>query len=416
VSGARRALSVLFTNNTLASRAGSELWVRDVCRSLVLRGHHPIAFSLVTGPVADDLRAATVPVVTDLDQVSFTPDVIHGHHHLETLIAALHFPGVPIVHVCHGWAPWEEQPLKHPSIARYIAVDETCLDRLTTERGIPRDHIELLLNFVDLARFSRRPRLPEQPRTALVFSNRADEHGYVAMIRQACLQAGIELEVAGARAGRIIERPEELLSRFDLVFARARTALEALAVGCSVVLADECGAGPLVTERDFDRMRSLNFGIRFLQQPHSVEWYRAQIGRYDTAEAAGITTRVRETADLEHALDRLVDIYEAVIAPGDRDSSSGPAFSIASQRAAARHLSSVALRFKSVDHLQQQLADQHDALLQEQAAHSAAHKALTDYQALATIRLRDKLVGIPLVGDVAKRFARSIGRSRLLRH
>lgn len=416
VSGERRALSVLFTNNTLAWRAGSELWVRDVCRSLVLRGHHPIAFSLVMGAVAEDLRAATVPVVTDLDQVSFTPDVIHGQHHLETLIAALHFPAVPIVHVCHGWAPWEEQPLKHPSIARYIAVDETCLDRLTTESGIPRNCVELLLNFVDLARFTRRAPLPERPRTALVFSHRADEHGYVTVIREACRQAGIEVEVAGARAGRIIERPEELLPRFDLVFARARTALEALAVGCSVVLADECGAGPLVTERDFDRMRALNFGIRFLQRPHSVDWYRAQIGRYGAAEAGRITTRVRETAGLEPAVDRLVDIYEAVVARRERDSSCGHAFSIDSQRAAARHLSSVALRFKSADGLRQQLADQHDALLQEQAARSAAHEAVTAYQALATIRLRNKVIGIPLVGEFAKRFARSISRSRLLRH
>ena len=86
-----RSLSILFTNSTLSHRAGSELWVRDVCRTLVARRHRPIAFSLVTGPIAGELRAATVPVVTDLDSVAAPPDLIHGHHHLETLIAALHF-------------------------------------------------------------------------------------------------------------------------------------------------------------------------------------------------------------------------------------------------------------------------------------------------------------------------------------
>ena len=87
-----RPLSILFTNNTLAERAGSELWVRDVARVLVARRHQPIAFSLVHGTVADELRAATVPVVADLADVATPPDVIHGHHHLETLVAALHFP------------------------------------------------------------------------------------------------------------------------------------------------------------------------------------------------------------------------------------------------------------------------------------------------------------------------------------
>jgi hypothetical protein len=137
-----QSLSILFTNNTLSERAGSELWVRDVCRALVGRGHRPVAFSLALGEVAVELRAATVPVVSDLDKVSFRPDLIHGHHHLETLIAALHFPGVPIVHFCHGFLPWEEAPLHHPSIARYVAVDATCIDRLTAEEGIAPGRIE----------------------------------------------------------------------------------------------------------------------------------------------------------------------------------------------------------------------------------------------------------------------------------
>src|SRR5262245_31739215 len=161
-------LSVLFTNNTLSARAGSEIWVRDVARSLVARRHQPIAFSLVLGAVAEELRSATVPVVDDLTDVATVPDVIHGQHHLETLIAALHFPTVPIVHFCHGWLPWEERPLKHPSIVRYVAVDETCVERLTMEEGIPPDRVELLLNFVDLERFQPRAPLPRHPRRAIV--------------------------------------------------------------------------------------------------------------------------------------------------------------------------------------------------------------------------------------------------------
>ena len=124
--------------------------------------------------VAGELRAATVPVVSDLDKVSFTPDLIHGHHHLETLIAALHFPGVPIVHFCHGFLPWEEAPLHHPSIARYVAVDATCIDRLTAEEGIAPGRIERLLNFVDLQRFAPRSPLPPRPKRALVLSNQAE--------------------------------------------------------------------------------------------------------------------------------------------------------------------------------------------------------------------------------------------------
>jgi hypothetical protein len=344
-----RALSILFTNNTLASRSGSELWVRDVCRALLGRGHHPIAFSLITGAVAQDLRAATVPVVTDLANVAVTPDLIHGHHHLETLIAALHFPGVPIVHFCHGWLPWEEQPLRHPSIARYVAVDGTCADRLISEHGIPEDQVDLLLNFVDVKTFLPRAPLPDRPRRALILNNDAGWHGYAASIREACQEQGIDVELAGIRSGCSVERPQDLLPGFDLVFAKARSALEAMAVGCSVILADGVGAGPLVTERDFARMRAGNFGVRWLQQAHSVAWYRSQIAAYDAAEAGRISSRIREEAALEPAIDRLLNIYAHAI-DGHRLQRTPVGQTVTTcvdaQRAAARHLSSVALQFK----------------------------------------------------------------------
>src|SRR5215211_1868477 len=299
-----RPLSILFTNNTLAERAGSELWVRDVARALVARRHQPIAFSLVHGVVAEELRAATVPVVADLADVAARPDVIHGHHHLETLVAALHSPTFPIVHFCHGWLPWEERPLKHPSIARYVAVDETCVERLTQEEGIPADRVELVPNFVDLDRFQPRSLLPRQPRRALVFSNYAAEGGYVAVIREAVRRAGIELTVAGRSSGRVLDQPEHVLRDYDVVFAKGRAALEAMAVGCSVIVTDVPGAGPLVTAEDFPYLRSRNFGIRLLQHPHTVDWYAQQLAAYRRDDAKAVQALVRQTAGLSGTVDR----------------------------------------------------------------------------------------------------------------
>jgi glycosyl transferase family 4 len=307
-------LRVLLTNCSLIRRAGSELYLAELAGRLLARGHTPIAYSPRLGPVAEALRAATIPVVDRLDAIAEPPDVIHGQHHVETLSALLRFPGVPAVHVCHGWIPWEEIPPRFPRILRYVAVDFTTRERLVSEHGIPPERVEVVLNFVDLARFRPRPSLPAVPRRALVFSNQANESTYLPAVRAACSRFGIALAVAGIASGLATDQPEELLAGYDLVFAKGRAALEALAVGAAVVLCDLTGAGPLVTSRNVDQLRPLNFGIRTLQNPVEPEVLARQIEQYDPEDAAEVSRRIRATAGIEAAADRMIEIYERVLA------------------------------------------------------------------------------------------------------
>ena len=307
-------LRVLITNHTLGNRAGSELYVRDLATALLERGHHPIAYTTIPGEVAEELRRATIPVIDDLRILTTPPDIIHGHHHLETLTAVLHFPNTPAISYCHGWLPWEETPPRSPRIYRYVAVDHTCYDRLAFEHGIPEEKIRVLLNFVDLQKFQPRGPLPPLPRKALVFSNQADENTHLPAVREACAQAGIELDVIGLNSGRVSRHPEQDLVKYDLVFAIARAALEALAVGTAVILCDATGAGPMVTTRDIELLRPLNFGIRTLQQPLKAESLLREIGRYDPADAAEVSRWIRATAGREAVVDQIVSLYHEVIA------------------------------------------------------------------------------------------------------
>ena len=75
-------MRVLLTNNTLDWRAGSEAYLRDVAIELLRRGHAPVAYSNRLGPMAEDLRAATIPVVDDLSQLMTVPDVESAIEHI----------------------------------------------------------------------------------------------------------------------------------------------------------------------------------------------------------------------------------------------------------------------------------------------------------------------------------------------
>ena len=308
-----RGLRILITNHFLRGRTGSELYVCELATNLLRRSHSPIVYSPQLGHTARELRETTVPVVDNLEAIGSAPDLIHGQHHVETMSALLRFPNTPAVFFCHGWLPWEETPPRHPRILRYVAVDDTCLDRLVSESGIPEERVSVILNSVDLEQFLPRTTLPATPARALLFSNGAKETTHLGAVREACRRSGLTLDVIGEDVGNVATRPQDLLGQYDIVFAKARCALEAMAVGSAVVLCDVKGVGPMVTSSELDRLRRLNFGIRTLSEKIDADVLEKEIGRYDPSDAATVSQRIRDTACRTAAIDQIVALYEDVI-------------------------------------------------------------------------------------------------------
>ena len=377
-------LRVLITNNAVRGRTGSELYVRDVALGLLARGHTPVVYTPRAGELARELRGETVPVVEDLAQLGAPPDIIHGQHHVETMTALLHFTDSPAVFFCHGWLPWDEMPPRFPRILRYVAVDDTCRDRLLWEHAVPAERVRVQLNFVDLERFRPRGPLPARPARALVFSNYASEETHLGAAREACARAGIALDVVGQKAGRVAAEPEKVLGGYDLVFAKGRCALEALAVGAAVVLCDAVGSGPLVTTGELPRLRRLNFGVRALAGDLRPETLAAEISRYDPRDAAEVSRHIRATADRGRAVDEVVELYREVVAEyrtRGRDAD-------AEWRAASDYLRGV---FAEVRRQREEIEHK--------------QKAIADSTA---VRLRARLMGVPLFGPLARRLARRL--------
>lgn len=129
-------MRVLFTNHGLNLRAGTELYVRDIAVALLKRGHEPWCWSTELGAVADELRAEGVLVVSSLADLPGQPDLIHGHHRLETTAAGMYFPDVPVISYCHGPRAWQERPCRLGNVAFWIAVDEPAGRGWSWRRGL----------------------------------------------------------------------------------------------------------------------------------------------------------------------------------------------------------------------------------------------------------------------------------------
>jgi hypothetical protein len=313
-------MRVLLTNNTLAEPAGSELYVLDLAVELIRRGHQPMAYSTTLGTVAGMLRAAGVPVVDRLDSLGVPPDIIHGHHHYETQTALLRFPNIPAIYYCHGWTPWQEAPLHSPQIKRYVAVDELCRERLISEGGVVPNDIELLLNFFDDHRFPPRASLPVRPRLALAFGHYFGEGAGLSCIREACSRLGMDLHCAGVESKQTELNPGPRLAGYDVVFAKARSAIEAMAVGTAVILCGYGKLGPMVTMDNFSWLRRFNFGFRTLSNPLDTERVMVELESYDSADAASVSTIARRECAMKPAVDRLLTLYAEVIEIGKGNS------------------------------------------------------------------------------------------------
>ncbi len=332
---------VLIAAMSMSAASGTDLYARDLALTLLRRGWLPIVYTSQIGRPAEELREATIPVTSDIDSLAAPPDVIQGHHTLEALTALARFRHVPALFVCHDSLSWHSIPPRSSRIRAWVAVDRNCRDRMMFEHGVPGESIDVFTNAVDLARFRRRAPLPRSPRRALVFNNAAMEASYVATIRAACASRGIAVDLLGELSGRMTWTPENELPQYDLVLARARCALEAAATGTAVVLCDQNGLGGMLTSASLDAMRALNFGARTVQLPVTRENLTREIDRYDAADAAEVSDRIRASASLDLLADQYIALYERLL---ETPASLAPETELAE---IARALSSVTRRIRA---------------------------------------------------------------------
>ncbi|MGE8317481.1 MAG: glycosyltransferase [Comamonas sp.] len=292
-------MRILIAICSVQYRSGAELFVRDLALALHRRGHTVVVYAPIMGDMVDELRARCIACVTELPNIAEAPDLILGNTRDDTVACLAHFPGVPVVSICHDRTNPHGRPPLFTRVRQHIAVDENCAERLTLEHGIPRSAIEIVSNGVDLDRFAPRAPLPARPQRAAIFSNYSTEHQDTATIRRACLAAGLALDVIGAGVGSQAKSPELLLGQYDLVFAKARCAMEAMAVGCAVVLFNEgMGIAGMVTAGNVREWHRWNFGRRLLQTPLDEAAVAQAIASYRAEDAAAVSTYVRTHVSL----------------------------------------------------------------------------------------------------------------------
>lgn len=307
-------MKVLITNTRLDRRGGSEVIVHNLARHLQERGHTVMAYTGHPNEVRRLLDLDSVPVVNNIRNLNFTPDIIHGQHHLDTMSAVAALPESPALFHSHGGV-WKDVLPFHPRIYKYIAISRFMAERHQIESNLSPSQIEILLNGIDVSNFQTVRELPSHPKKALLY-NRIfhPEHALTQTIRNACARHNIELDIIGLAAGNKIDHPEEVLPTYDVVFASGLSAMDAIACGCAVISLGRTSCGNLVTPVNFDHYREANFLTPANASPATTERVSAEIDRFSPTASQAVTRRLRQEADFNLVADRLIKIYESIIA------------------------------------------------------------------------------------------------------
>lgn len=308
---ADKRLNILFTNNTLDIRGGSEMVILDLAKEFRRRGHFPVAFSMKLGMIEKELKEACIPVVSNLDALGNVPDIIHGQHHLEAMAAMVYFYNTPAIYVCHGWFPWPEVPPVFCNIKKYVAVGELTREYISTTCAVKRDDIEIIPNFVDLGKFVVKEKINVAPLSAAIFGNGVGRNSrLVEVVAAACMKAGLKrLDVFGHKSGNPISNPEEELKNYDIVFSVGRCAIEAMSMGCAVIISDESGVAEMIQPDNMERMFG-KFGASSLSKANlNADYIYGEILKFNAQGVRQVMEWIRPKVDLCNAADRYESVY-----------------------------------------------------------------------------------------------------------
>lgn len=306
-------MRVLITNGALSRRSGTERYAVELANGLRERGHDVMLFSPHLGDTAAQLREDGFTVSDDPGSFTQPPEIIHGQHVVASLRAACAFPDARLLFICHDGLSRADEPTPTWMTDAYAAVDRFTSKRITTSTGVAPESVRVLGNVVDVDLFQQRKEFRDSAQRALIYSGsiRTDQH--FQMIRKVCAELELELCEAGERADGFFDHPEKHLHEYDIVFCKARCAMEAMASGAYVILIGDNGMGEQLTVDNIAQLRLLNFGREALGLPHSEELLRERIRTYDPLLAKQVSDWTRENLTPDVWLDKVEQTYQSMI-------------------------------------------------------------------------------------------------------
>lgn len=244
---------VLATNRL--GLGGSESYLLTVAEQLDRLGHEAVVFTPEGGAGVEVAQARGIEVVEgqrlgdDFD-AGLVQDAAVSYQLADLC------PGTPQLFVAHS-AKFDLQT--PPQLGGLVGTVVVLNDRVGDRMGslVTESKLVRLRQPIDVERFTPRGSLPAVPRRALLLSNNPNGDR-LAMLEEACAEAGLELAKLGGLSGPSADiRPA--LASAEVVIGYGRSVLEAMACGRAAYVYDWQGGDGWITAQSYPVVESDGF-------------------------------------------------------------------------------------------------------------------------------------------------------------
>lgn len=245
-------MRLVIANHSLDHAGGIESYTTTVADHLQRLGHDVLIFSREDGFTGDVARALGLRVVTDPARLPVEIDVVFSQDGAAALEMLELRPAAPQIYVWHSdLFDLHIPPQIEGAVARIVTLWGGA--RAKAEALAVGAPIVEMSHPVDTDRFKPRTPLRRPPRALALGNYLTGER--MRILQQACELAGIELVTRGLHTDRgATDRPEDEMNAVDIVFAKAKAAIEAMACGRAVFIFDAFGSDGWVTSDNFDEL------------------------------------------------------------------------------------------------------------------------------------------------------------------
>jgi hypothetical protein len=271
-------MRVVIGAHALVHPAGTETYVGLIARELQRLGHDVTVHAEELGPLAEHLeREQGAVLARTAGELPGGCDAVLANDAMSAAALGARYPDARLVQVAHSDLFDHQLPLLVPGAVDAVVV---CSERIAKRmRALALDVPIVRLRLpVDTDRFAGMGPLPATPRRALIVSNYLDGARRRALV-EAWGAHGVTCEQVGA-PGRVELDPGPVMRDADIVVAKARAALEAMACHRAVYVFDEFGGDGWITPETYAAFEADNLAGHATPAPRTPAQLAADLADY----------------------------------------------------------------------------------------------------------------------------------------